>query len=61
MKKTDTGEIIAGRWRLEVTEMRNIQQPTASRSCRLAREYRVDIKRNVNNEGAMLWQESRIN
>jgi 3-isopropylmalate dehydratase small subunit len=40
----DTGEIIPGRWMLEVTEMRNIQQPTASRSCRLAREYRDYIK-----------------
>ena len=56
----DTGEIIPGRWRLEVTEMRNIQQPTASRSCRLAREYRDYIKRYVNNEGAVPWQESRI-
>lgn len=56
----DTGEIIPGRWRLKVTEMRNVQQPTASRSCRLAREYRDYIKRYVNNEGAVPWQESRI-
>jgi hypothetical protein len=37
-ENTDTGEIIAGRWRLEVTDVRNIPQPTVSRSCRLARE-----------------------
>ena len=57
----DTGEIIPGRWRSEVIEMRaNLQLLPANRSSKLAREFRDHIKRFVNNEGAVPWQESRI-
>lgn len=57
----DTGHIIPGRWRSEVNEMRMLEKRGyVNRSSALAREYRDCIKRYVNNEGAVSWQEDRI-
>lgn len=57
----DTGEIIPGKWRSEVQQIRSITKPTTGyKSSRLAREFRDHMKRYFNNEGAVPWQESRI-
>ena len=59
-ERIDTSEFIPGRWRSEVTQMRTNARPVSGyKSSKLAREFRDYIK-NVNNEGAVTWQESKI-
>ena len=60
-ERIDRGEFIPGRWRSEVTQMRRIARPVSGyKSSKLAREFRDYIKRYVNNEGAVTWQETKV-
>ena len=60
-ERIDIGEFIQGRWRSEVTQMRSIARPVSGyKSSELAREFSNYIKRYVNSEDAVTWQESKI-
>jgi hypothetical protein len=56
----DTGEIIPGRWRTEINELRNLQQCDGRRATKLAEEFRNSLKRYFNNEGSVPWQYNKI-
>lgn len=57
----DTGDIIPGKWRSEIADLRNLTKPVSGyKSSRLARDFRDYIKRYVNTEGAVPWQDAKI-
>ncbi|GBM96205.1 hypothetical protein AVEN_172141-1 [Araneus ventricosus] len=58
----ETGEVMPGRWRSEITELYNIQDIFGRhrRATKLAKQRRKDLTRFFNNEGAVPWQHSKI-
>ncbi|KAF8777947.1 putative nuclease HARBI1 like protein [Argiope bruennichi] len=58
----ETGEIIPGQWRSEITELFNIQS-ISGRNCKsskLAKLYRNNLARYFSNEGAVPWQNGKV-
>ena len=61
LDRVQSGKKLPGSWRSEVTQMRTIARPVSGyKSSELAREFSNYIKRYVNSEDAVTWQESKI-
>lgn len=58
----ETGEVVPGRWRSDIAELFNIQDIFGRhrRATKLAKQYRKELTRYFNNEGAVSWQRSKI-
>lgn len=52
----ETGEIIPGQWRHEISDLRNIERYGGRRSTDMAKKMREKFKDYFNNEGAVPWQ-----
>lgn len=56
----ETGEVIPGRWRKEISQLRNLERFGGRRTNKLSKNIRDRLKHYFNNEGAVSWQSKFI-
>lgn len=56
----NSGEILPGRWREEIGELRRLERFGGRRTTKLAKRIRDNLKTYFNNEGAVKWQNKII-
>lgn len=56
----DTGEVIPGQWRNEISQLRNLEKYGGKKSTNMAKNMRNRLREYFSNEGAVPWQYKNV-